>query len=93
MKQFILTALLSTTILSSSLTLPAIAGGHSSQKAIGETTAPVRYFDGGDWRIRRYGRTNGRTLDLPRDSVGGRMIADSGQLGGEISSQARHFAF
>jgi hypothetical protein len=47
MKQFILTALLSTTILSSSLTLPAIAGGHSSQKAIGETTAPVRYFDGG----------------------------------------------
>ena len=41
MKQFILTALLSTTILSSSLTFPAIAGGHSSQKAIGETTALI----------------------------------------------------
>ena len=38
MKKFILTALLSTTILSSSLTFPAIAGGHSQQKAIGETT-------------------------------------------------------
>ena len=41
MKQLILTTLLSTTILSSSLTLPAIAGGHSSQKAIGETTAVI----------------------------------------------------
>ena len=41
MKQFILTALLSTTILSSSLTFPAIVGGHSSQKAIGETTALI----------------------------------------------------
>ena len=41
MKQFILTALLSTTILSWSLTLPAITGGHSSYKAFGETTTLI----------------------------------------------------
>ena len=41
MKQFILTALLSRTILSWSLTLTAIAGGHSSHKAIGETTTLI----------------------------------------------------
>ena len=53
--------------------------------------APTRNLDGGDRRIRRYGRTNGRTFDLPRDSVGGRVIEVSGQRGGEISSRARHF--
>ena len=41
MEQFILIALLSTTNLSSSLTHPAIAGGHSSQKAIGEASALI----------------------------------------------------
>jgi len=51
-------------------------------------TAPAGYFDGGYRRIRRYGRTNGRTFDLPRDSV----IEVSGQRGGKLSSGARHLS-
>ena len=46
---------------------------------------------GGYQRIRRYGRTNGRTFDLPSESVGGRIIEVSGQRGGKFSSRARHF--
>ena len=56
-------------------------------------TAPARYFDEGYRRIRRCGRTNGRTFDLPRESVGGRDIEVSGQRGGKFSSRARHFLF
>ena len=41
MKNFIFTALLSTTILSSSLTFTAIASGHGSQKVIGQTHALI----------------------------------------------------
>ena len=41
-------------------------------------TAPARYFDGGYRRIRRCGRTNGRTFDLPRSILGGRI---SGVIG------------
>ena len=41
MKKFIFTALLSTTILSSSLTFTAIASGHGSQKVIGQTHALI----------------------------------------------------
>ena len=51
---------------------------------------PARYFDGGYQRIRRYGRTNGRTFDLPSETVGGRIIEVSGQRGGKFSSRARH---
>ena len=54
-------------------------------------TAPARYFDEGYRRIRRCGRTNGRTFDFPRESVGGRIIEVSGQRGGKFSSRARHF--
>ena|SRR6056300_1098608 len=53
---------------------------------------PARYFDGGYQRIRRYGRTNGRTFDLPSESVGGRIIEVSGQRGGKFSSRARHIS-
>ena len=56
-------------------------------------TAPARYFDGGYRQIKRCGRTNGRTLDLPRESAGGRIIEVSGQRGGKFSSRARHFLF
>ena len=41
MKNFVFTALLSTTILSSSLTFTAIASGHGSQKVIGQTHALI----------------------------------------------------
>ena len=41
MKKFIFSALLSTTILSSSLTFTAIASGHGSQKVIGQTHALI----------------------------------------------------
>jgi hypothetical protein len=40
-------------------------------------------FDGGYQRIRRYGRTNGCIFDLPRASVGCRVIDVSGQRGGD----------
>jgi allantoicase len=40
-------------------------------------------FDGGYQRIRRYGRTNGCIFDLPRASVGCRIIDVSGQFGGD----------
>jgi hypothetical protein len=40
-------------------------------------------FDGGYQRIRRYGRTNGCIFDLPRASVGCRIIDVSGQCGGD----------
>ena len=53
--------------------------------------APARYFDGGYQRIKRYGRTNGRTFDLPRSILGGRIIEFSDQRGGKFSSRARHF--
>jgi allantoicase len=56
-------------------------------------TAPAYYFDGGYQRIRCYGRTNGRTFDLPRSILGGRIIEVSGQRGGKFSSQARHSPF
>ena len=46
-------------------------------------SAPARYFDGGYQRIRRYGRTNGCIFDLPRASVGCRIIDVSGQRGGD----------
>lgn len=55
--------------------------------------APARYFDGGHQRIRRYGRTNGRTFDLPRSILDGRIIEVSGQRGGKFSSRARHSPF
>ena len=42
-----------------------------------------RKFDGGYQRIRRYGRTNGCIFDLPRASVGCRVIDVSGQRGGD----------
>ena len=35
---------------------------------------------GGYQRIRRYGRTNGRTFDLPRESVGGRISGGIGPI-------------
>ena len=55
-------------------------------------SAPARYFDGGGYRrIKRYGRTNGRTFDLPRSILDGRIIEVSGQRGGNFSSRARHF--
>ena len=41
MKNFVLSAFLSTTILSSSLTFTAIASGHGSQKVIGQTHALI----------------------------------------------------
>jgi len=41
-------------------------------------TTPARDFDGGYQRIRRYGRTNGRTFDLPHSILGGRI---SGVIG------------
>ena len=57
-------------------------------------SAPARYFDGGGYqRIRRCGRTNGRTFDLPRSILGGRIIEVSGQRGGKFSSRARHSPF
>jgi hypothetical protein len=42
-----------------------------------------RKFDGGYQRIRRYGRTNGCIFDLPRASVGCRVIDVSGHRGGD----------
>jgi hypothetical protein len=57
------------------------------------TNRPARYFDGGYTEIGRYGCTNGRTFDLPRESVGGRIIEVSGQRGGKFSSRARHSPF
>lgn len=36
-----------------------------------------------------YSRVIGRTFDLPRQSVGSRVIEVSGQRGGKISSRAR----
>ena len=54
--------------------------------------APARHFDGGGYRRNKpYGRTNGRTFDLPRSILGGRIIEVSGQRGGKFSSRARHF--
>jgi len=41
MKNLILTALLSTTLLSTSFVFSAVAGSHGSQKAIGETIALI----------------------------------------------------
>ena len=55
-------------------------------------SAPARYFDGGYQRIKRYGRTNGRTFDLPRSILGGRIIEVSGQRGGKFSSRERHLS-
>jgi len=40
-------------------------------------------FDGGYQRIRRYGPTNGCIFDLPRASVGCRIIDVAGQCGGD----------
>jgi hypothetical protein len=40
-------------------------------------------FDGWYQRIRRYGCTNGCIFDLPRASVGCRVIDVSGQRGGD----------
>lgn len=37
-------------------------------------TAPARYFDGGYRRIKRCGRTNGRTFDLPRSILGAESL-------------------
>ena len=55
-------------------------------------SAPARYFDGGVYKwIGRCGRTNGRTFDLPRPILDGRIIEVSGQRGGKFSSRARHF--
>jgi len=53
--------------------------------------APTRNLDGGYQRIGRYGRTNGPTFDLPRLTLGGRIIEVLGQRGGNFSSRARHF--
>ena len=53
--------------------------------------APSRNLDGDYQRIRRYGRTNGRTFDLPRLTLGGKIVEDLRQRGGRFSFRARHF--
>ena len=53
-----------------------------SRSRITQTTFTHK-FDGGYQRIRRYGRSNGCIFDLPRASVGCRVIDVSGQRGGD----------
>jgi len=54
-------------------------------------TAPPVISMGGYQRIRRYGRTNGRTFDLPHSILGGKIIEVSGQRGGEAFPESAIF--
>ena len=51
---------------------------------------PTHDFDGGNRRIRRCGRTNGRAFNLPRSTLGVKIIYFLGYRDGAKLSQPHH---